>query len=239
MSLNAREIEVWRGRRRILGRVSLEARPGEFLAIVGPSGAGKSTLLGALAGEQACRSGEVMLEGLPLSRWKYATRARQLGVLRQNSTRLLGTALEIVLQGRTPPGCGRGNKEDVRIALSALAATGTRHLAARPFSTLSEGEQRRVHLARVLAPLWEPPLQGHRYLLLDEPIANMDPVHQNLVLALAVRFTLQGGAVLAVLDDLDLTARHAHRVAVLAAGQLVALGPPGQVLQTATAAPMR
>ncbi|HYI02358.1 heme ABC transporter ATP-binding protein [Hyalangium sp.] len=232
MSLSALEVEVWRKRRSILSRVSLEVRPGELLAIVGPSGAGKSTLLRALAGEHTYRSGEVLLEGRPLARWKRTARARQLGFLPQYPSRMFGfTALDVVLLGRTPPGLGRGNKEDVRIALSALAATGTRHLAARPCPTLSEGERQRIQLARVLAQLWELPTWGHRYLLLDEPTANLDLTHQNLVLALAVRFALQGGAVVAALHDLNLAARHAHRVAVLAHGRLVELGPPAQVLR--------
>ncbi|WP_224244582.1 heme ABC transporter ATP-binding protein [Hyalangium gracile] len=232
MSLIAREIDVWRGRRRILGQVSLEVHPGEFLAVVGPNGAGKSTLLGALAGEHPCRMGEVLMEGIPLSRWKPRDRARQLGVLPQESSLVFGfTALEVVLLGRTPHGRGRENKEDVRIALSALAATGTRHLAARPYPTLSGGERQRIHLARVLAQLWEPPARGYRYLLLDEPTSSLDLAHQNLVLAQAVRFARQGGAVLAILHDLNLAARHAHRVAVLDSGRVVALGLPAQVLQ--------
>lgn len=232
MNLSAREIDVWRGSRRILSRVSLEVRPGEFLAIVGPNGAGKSTLLGALAGEFPCQLGEVLLEGHPLSRWKPSERARQLGVLPQESSLVFGfTALEVVLLGRTPHGRGRESREEVRVALAALAETGARHLAARPYPTLSGGERQRVHLARVLAQLWDPPTRGGRYLLLDEPTSSLDLAHQNLVLALAARFARQGGAVLAILHDLNLAARHAHRLAVLDHGRLVALGPPREVLQ--------
>ncbi|ADO75070.1 heme ABC transporter ATP-binding protein [Stigmatella aurantiaca] len=232
MSLSAREVDVLRGRQRILSQVSLEVRPGELLAVVGPNGAGKSTLLGALAGELRCTAGEILFEGLPLSRWKPLARARQLGVLPQDSTLSFGfTALEVVLLGRTPHGSERGGKEDTRIALAALEATGTQHLASRTYPTLSGGERQRVQLARVLAQLWEAPSNGHRYLLLDEPTSSLDLSHQHLVLELAARFAQQGGAVLAILHDLNLAARYAHRVAVLAEGHVVALGAPAQVLQ--------
>ena len=232
MSLSALEIDVWRDGRPILSQVSLDVRPSELLAVVGPNGAGKSTLLGALAGELPCRTGQVLLEGVPLARWKPLARALKLGVLPQDSSLVFGfTAMEVVLLGRAPHQRGRSTSEDVRIACTALDATGTRHLADRSYPTLSGGERQRVHLARVLAQLWEPPTQGHRYLLLDEPIANLDLAHQQLVLTLAVRFALQGGAVLAILHDLNLAMRCAHRLAVLSHGRVVALGPPAQVLQ--------
>ncbi len=232
MSLSAREIDVWRGRRRTLQGVSLELQPGELLAVVGPNGAGKSTLLGALAGELRCGAGEVLLEGRAHAHWKPRERARQLAVLPQDSSLVFGfTALEVVLLGRSPHGFGRESDADIRIALAALEETGTRHLATRVYPTLSGGERQRVHLARVLAQLWEPTDRGHRYLLLDEPTSSLDLAHQHLVLERAVRFSRQGGAVLAVLHDLNLAARYAHRIAVLAEGQLIALGPPAQVLR--------
>jgi iron complex transport system ATP-binding protein len=232
MSLSAREVDVVRGRRRILRQLSLEVRPGELLAVVGPNGAGKSTLLAALAGEVDCTAGEVLFEGLPLSCWKPQARALKLGVLPQESTLSFGfTALEVVLMGRTPHGPERGGREDTRIALAALEAAGTAHLASRAYPTLSGGERQRVQLARVLAQLWEAPAHGHRYLLLDEPTASLDLAHQHLVLELAVRFAQQGGAVLAILHDLNLAARYANQLAVLAEGQVAALGAPAEVLQ--------
>ncbi|NMO14828.1 heme ABC transporter ATP-binding protein [Pyxidicoccus fallax] len=232
MSLSANGVEVWRGRGRTLGPVDLVLQPGEVLAVVGPNGAGKSTLLSALAGELRLGAGDVLLEGLPLDRWQPRERARRLAVLPQESS--LGfsfTALEVALLGRSPHARRRESGADLEAAYVALEATDTRHLASRPYPTLSGGEKQRVQLARVLAQLSAPLEQGHRYLLLDEPTASLDLAHQHLILEAAGRFAREGGAVLAVLHDLNLAARHAHRLALLAGGRVVEQGTPEQVLR--------
>lgn len=232
MSLEARGVEVWRGRGCALGPLSVELVAGEVLAVVGPNGAGKSTLLSALSGELNCTSGEVLLDGRPLLKWPPRERALRLGVLPQESSLGFGfTVLEVALLGRSPhPLRGEGGA-DMTAALAALDVMDIRHLASRPYTALSGGERQRVQLARVLAQLWEPPAHGHRYLLLDEPTASLDLSHQHLVLEEASRFAREGGAVLAVLHDLNLAARYAHRIAVLAGGKLVELGSPSQVLR--------
>ncbi|NOK39034.1 heme ABC transporter ATP-binding protein [Corallococcus exercitus] len=231
MSLEARGIEVWRGRGRVAGPLSLEVRPGEVLAAVGPNGAGKSSLLAALSGELRCKSGDVFLEGRPLHQWPDVERAQRLGVLPQESSLGFGfTALEVAVLGRTPHARRGGEQSDLEIARAALDATDTQHLASRAYTTLSGGERQRVQLARVLAQLWTPPSHGHRYLLLDEPTASLDLSHQHLVLERARAFSREGGAVLAVLHDLNLAARYADRLAVLDQGRCVETGTPSSVL---------
>ncbi|MBJ6761112.1 heme ABC transporter ATP-binding protein [Myxococcaceae bacterium JPH2] len=234
MSLVARDVEVRRGARVTLRHMSLELHPGELVAVVGPNGAGKSTLLSVLAGEQATSMGEVRMEGRPLSSWLPRERARRLAVLPQEASLGFGfLAREVVLLGRSPHLGGGTGEDDTRVALATLDATGTRHLAERSYLTLSGGERQRVQLARVLAQLWDAPAQGPCYLLLDEPTASLDLAHQHLVLEEALRFAQSGGSVLAILHDLNLAARYAHRLAVLAGGRLVALGTPAEVLQPA------
>lgn len=231
MSLEAREVEVWRGRGRVAGPLSLELRPGEVLAVVGPNGAGKSSLVAALSGELRCRTGDVFLEGRALHAWPSVERAQRLGVLLQESSLGFGfTALEVALLGRSPHARRGGEESDLEVARAALDATDTQHLASRAYPTLSGGERQRVQLARVLAQLWTPPASGHRYLLLDEPTASLDLSHQHLVLERARAFAREGGAVLTVLHDLNLAARYADRIAVLDRGRCVETGTPAGVL---------
>ncbi|NTX15404.1 heme ABC transporter ATP-binding protein [Myxococcus sp. CA051A] len=232
MSLEARGVEVWRGRGRALGPVSLNLVPGEVLAVVGPNGAGKSTLLSAFSGELPCTVGEVLLDGRPLLKWPPRERALRLGVLPQESSLGFGfTVLEVALLGRSPHATRGEGSADMDAAQAALEVMDIRHLSSRPYTSLSGGERQRVQLARVLAQLWEAPEHGHRYLLLDEPTSSLDLSHQHLVLEEATHFARDGGAVLAVLHDLNLAARYAHRIAVLADGKLVELGSPAQVLR--------
>jgi iron complex transport system ATP-binding protein len=224
MTLVARDLTYRVGSRALVAGVSLEVREGEVVAVVGPNGAGKSTLLRLLAGDLAPSGGEVLLDGRPLASYRPTALALRRAVMPQNTALAFAfAALEVVLMGRHPHLRGGGESaHDLAVAREMMARTDTLDLADRTFPTLSGGEQARVTLARVLAQ--EAPL-----LLLDEPTAHLDPRHQHTTLALARATADAGGAVLAVLHDLNLAAVYADRVALFAQSRLVALGPPGQV----------
>lgn len=212
--------------------VDLAVARGELLAIVGPNGAGKSTLLKLIAGDLAPTDGLVELDGRPLDSWSRLERARRRAMLPQDSSLNFDFhVLEVVMLGRLPHMRTRGGEaRSEAIAREALQAVDAAHLAARIYTTLSGGERQRVHLARVLAQLWESPPGGGRLLLLDEPTSALDLGHQHRVLALARRWAEEGAAVIAVLHDLNLAARHAHRMLLMERGRVRALGSPAQVL---------
>ncbi len=97
--------------------------------------------------------------------------------------------------------------------------------------TLSSGERQRAEYARATLQLWAPAAERDaKYLLLDEPTANLDVAHGVSMLESLAGRARSGDGVLAVLHDLDLAARFADRVALLAGGELVALGTPSEVL---------
>jgi iron complex transport system ATP-binding protein len=207
-------------------------KPGEVVAVTGPNGAGKSTLLKVLTGELKPTSGTVFMQERALSLWPLRERARLRAVLPQDFMLSFPfMALEVVLMGRSPHGHGE-SRRDYDIAYQALALTGVGNLAGRLYPTLSGGERQRVQLARVLAQIWEAPVDGRsRYLLLDEPTASLDLSHQHATLRIARDFARQGAGVLAVLHDLNLAAQYADRIVILQAGRMLADGPPLQVLQ--------
>ncbi|ACJ01204.1 heme ABC transporter ATP-binding protein [Rhodospirillum centenum] len=228
MTLAASDLRIVQGGRTLLDRVDLSLDPGAFTVILGPNGAGKSTLLRALCGDLKPARGRVTLDGADVWRLGPVELARRRAVLPQDiSVSFPFPAREVVGWGvrDLPPAAA-----DALVA-RALAAADAAHLADRPVTRLSGGERRRVHLARALAQAWaadRPDLRA--VLLLDEPTAGLDPRHQHLVLRLAADLARQGMAVAAVLHDLDLAARYADRVMLLADGRLVALGPPSAVL---------
>jgi iron complex transport system ATP-binding protein len=244
--LEAREVCYQVGRKSLVAGVSLSVRAGELLAVIGPNGAGKSTLLRMLAGELRPSTGTVVFDGRPLSAWNRRALARRRSVLPQSSSLNFSfTVGEVALLGRAPHSAGIDGPLDRAIAQHALAAAGMEALAQRSYTSLSGGERQRVHLARVLAQLMEAP---GRYapgcLLLDEPVTSLDPRHQHAALALTRGVVAQGGAALAILHDVNLAARYADRVAVLAAGRLAALDAPATalapaVLEAAFAMPFR
>jgi iron complex transport system ATP-binding protein len=230
--LEAIDVTVTAGNATLLKRVSLRIRPGEVLALLGENGAGKSTLLRVLAGDLRPRAGSVQLCGRPMYLWSMAERARRRAVLPQRTEVAFGyTAREVVLMGRLPYSDGVADADDRAIAREALARVDATHLEHRIVNTLSGGESARVHLARVLAQLWDDDRSLERHLLLDEPTASLDPAHQHLTLACARSFAGEHGlGVLAVLHDVNLAAQYADRIALLKGGRLIAEGSPRAVL---------
>jgi iron complex transport system ATP-binding protein len=207
--------------------VSATVAAGEVLAICGPNGAGKSTLLSLLSGERLPDAGDVLLDEVPMRRMEALARARRIGVLPQASSLSFPFRVaEVVALGRLPLG-GAG----APVVWHSMAQAGVSHLAERLYPTLSGGEQQRVQLARVLA---QTDTAGPATaLLLDEPTSSLDPAQQHHVLGVARERARHGSAVAVVLHDLNLAARYADRILLLAGGSVQALGTPREVLTRA------
>lgn len=238
--LEADQVDFMIGRKALVAGASLALAPGELVAVVGPNGAGKSTLLRLIAGEIRPSRGAVRLDGKPLAAWNRRALAQRRAVLPQSSSLSFPfTVGEVVLLGRAPHTAGVETGLDRAIARHALDATGVGDLAERIYTSLSGGERQRVHLARVLAQLMTAPGRyAPGFLLLDEPVTSLDPRHQHAALALARGFVAAGGGALAILHDVNLAARFADRVIVLAGGRVVAAGTPAEALAPEVLAPV-
>jgi len=212
------------GGRDVVAEVGLAVRAGELLALVGPNGAGKSTLLGALSGDLVPTRGEVLVDGRPAASWTHVEMAQRRSVLPQQvAVSFPFRVIDVVRMGRAPwRGTDREEADDVEVDL-ALRRADVLHLAGRRVPTLSGGERARVALARVLA-------QRAQLMLLDEPTAALDVHHQELVFEVARDRVAAGDGVVVVVHDLGLAAAHADRVALLAGGRLLAVGPPREVM---------
>ena len=210
---------------RRLSGVSVALQAGQVTAICGPNGAGKSSLLACLAGLLTPQAGAVTLEGAALSSLAPRERARVLGYLPQQGEVAWDLSVEtLVSLGRLPWNAGAAaDRAAVDAALAVLDLEGLRQ---RPLSSLSGGEQARVLLARVLAG--EP-----RWILADEPLANLDLAHQLGLLGQFRALAAQGVGVCLVLHDLAQAMNHADRVIVLDGGMVAADGPPQEALTEA------
>lgn len=232
MALSAERLSLSLSGIQLLKDVSVEIVPGRVHTVLGPNGAGKTSLLRVLVAELSADSGEVVLNGRPLRQWNAGQRARMLAVLPQHS--LLNfpfTGLEVVMLGRTPHDTGAVRDRD--IARQALKKVDGDYLCDRLYTHLSGGEKQRVHLARVLAQIWEPAAEGDRFLVLDEPTSSFDLAHQQLTLEIVVDLARQGVGVLMVIHDLNLAARCADQMMLMQHGQLVFAGTPDTVLNAA------
>ncbi|MCR4267972.1 heme ABC transporter ATP-binding protein [Nitratireductor sp. ZSWI3] len=231
MAIEVQDLGVFIGRKKILSGVELTAPPGIVTAIVGPNGSGKTTLLKALSGDIAY-TGEVRINGMALSSLKPWQAAVHRAVLPQSTTLSFPyTVREIVKLGLLSGRSGARPEELATLPERALARVDLAGFAGRFYQELSGGEQQRVQLARVLCQVWSPVLDGRpRYLLLDEPVSSLDIKHQLAIMEIAAGFAADGGGVIAILHDLNLTARYADRIAMMHRGRLVACGTPGDVL---------
>ena len=221
MILRAQAVTVRYGRRLAVDGVTLDARPGEVLAILGANGSGKSSLLRALAGVQPCQ-GVLAWDGRAAP---GSEKRGGIGYMPQdNAGRAALTAFEVVLLGRLRSLAFRVDDRDLLAAQAALAELGVADLASRRIGELSGGQRQLVFLAQVLAA-------DPEALLLDEPTSALDIAHQLQVLGLLRTATSRRGlATVAVLHDLNAAARFADRIALMRAGRLVGLGRPAEVL---------
>jgi iron complex transport system ATP-binding protein len=223
--LESQSVSVRIDQARLLEDISLAIAPGEVVALVGPNGAGKSTLLKTLAGELAATTGRVLMKGRDLDTYDARTLARHRAVLSQSvSVTFPFTVAEIVRMGA---GDDHGARLDNLVEI-AMAEVDVSDFRDRSMTTLSGGEQQRVHLARVLVQLARgEAIYGPGVLLLDEPTSSLDLRHQLLVLRAARRRADGGTAVIAILHDLNLAALFGRRIVVLKAGRVACDGPPG------------
>jgi iron complex transport system ATP-binding protein len=209
--------------------VSAEVRPRRLLAVVGPNGSGKTTLLRALLGSVRTDSGRVELEGRPVRAWSPGERARLIGVVTQREEYPFAwRAREVVMFGRypwlgalAPPG-----PRDRTVVKEAMARCDVSHLGDRQIDTLSGGEWQRVRIARALA-------QEPRLLVLDEPGAALDLGHEMELFELIRQLVDEGLGGIVVTHQLNVAARFADEMLVLAAGRTTARGTPREVLDPA------
>ena len=211
------------GGRAVLDKVNLSVATGELVAVVGPNGAGKSSAIRALAGLLPLSDGKALLNGADVAGLSSRARAERAAYLPQER-RIAWNLPAVEVAALGAPFLTAGDALDqARAALDEVEAA---HLADRGVAEMSGGERARVLLARALAT-------GAAALLVDEPIAGLDPEAQLMVLERLRTRAAGGQAVLVSLHDLALATRFAHRVVVLEEGRVVADAAPLMALTPA------
>jgi iron complex transport system ATP-binding protein len=227
VSLVARGVQLAYDQRTVVHGVDLAVPAGQVTVIVGANGCGKSTLLRGLGRILRPSAGTVELDGTDLQRLRPRDVASVLGLLPQQPIAPEGiTVGDLVARGRHPHqgAFRRWSSTDADAVAAALALTDTHELAGRRVEELSGGQRQRVWVAMMLA-------QDPRIMLLDEPTTYLDIAHQvDLLDLLAELNATRGTTVVMVLHDLNLAARYAHHLVVMAEGRLLREGPPAEVL---------
>jgi iron complex transport system ATP-binding protein len=204
------DVVTFLGHRRF-GPYTLRIRSAETIAILGPNGVGKSTLLKILSGVYKPSSGHIFFNDRLLNSWSTDILSKNRAVLSQSQNIAFAWAVELGIGlGRLARPQGAVNDQIVARAASMLDVT---HLLKRTVDTLSGGELARVQLARVFAQLWD---VQDGFILMDEPIAAVDPGLQDLILENLMRFArIRRHAVIAVVHDLNHALRYFSRLILL------------------------
>jgi iron complex transport system ATP-binding protein len=213
--------------RPVLSGVTLEVPAGAVVGVLGPNGSGKTTLLRLLAGTRRPTSGQVLLDGRPLSTYTRRELARRLAVVPQETQLAFDySVMEMVLMGRHPH-LGLFEVEgpaDIAAARDSLAAVGAATLEDRDFATLSGGEKQRVVIAAALA-------QATDVLLLDEPSSSLDLGAQLEIAHLLAELNQRRGVTIVVAThDLALATGICRELLLMRKGRVVATGPTAEVL---------
>ncbi|MEG2629349.1 MAG: ATP-binding cassette domain-containing protein [Comamonas sp.] len=224
--IDARDVVKRHGSTTVLNAVSLQIPKQQFTAIIGPNGAGKSTLLSLVSRLMPMSSGAVSVDGLDVATTASDALSRVLAILRQdNQSALRLTVRDLVGFGRFPHSKGRLTPEDLRHVEDALDYLQLQPLAERFLDELSGGQRQRAYIAMVLC-------QDTPYMLLDEPLNNLDMAHAVAMMKLLRRAVDERGkTVVVVLHDINFAACYADHIIAMKDGAVAHEGSPQQVVQ--------
>jgi lipopolysaccharide export system ATP-binding protein len=210
-------------KRPVVRNVSIQVRRGEAVGLLGPNGAGKTTTFYMIVGLIAPDSGSISLDGAEISGLPMYRRARLgIGYLPQEASVFRGLTVEQNIMAALDVVESDRDRREVQLD-ALLAEFGITHLRRTPALALSGGERRRVEIARSLAT-------GPNYILLDEPLAGIDPIAVGEIRDLVSHLKHRGLGVLITDHNVRETLEIIDRAYILHDGQVLMEGVPDEVV---------
>lgn len=205
--------------------INLTLNAGGVTALIGPNGAGKSTLLALISRLIPIQQGQITVDDLRIGACANDVLARKLAILPQSSDAApLLTVRELVSFGRYPYHKGRPAAQDRAKVSAAIEAFGLQDLAERRLDTLSGGQRQRAQVAMTFA-------QDTDYILLDEPLNNLDIAASRALMAVLRDLAAQHGrTIVIVLHDINYAAAYADQIVAMKDGRIAATGTPSDIL---------
>lgn len=216
------------GGKPVIEDVSIRISKGKVTSFIGPNGAGKSTLLSMISRLLAKDSGQVLIEGKEVSSWKNADLAKKISILKQsNHINLRLTVRELVSFGRFPYSQGKLTKEDWQQVDEAIAYMDLVDLQAKYLDELSGGQNQRAFIAMVIA-------QNTEYILLDEPLNNLDMKHSVQIMKVLRRLVEElGKTVVLVIHDINFASCYSDYIVALKDGKVFKEGSTETIIDNA------
>jgi len=226
--VEVRAVSKQYGSKRVVDHVSMKIAKGKITSLIGPNGAGKSTLLSMISRLMAKDDGEIFIDGVEISRYKNKSNelARKLSILKQsNHISIRLTVRELVSFGRFPYSQGRLSKADWQHVDEAISYMELEEISDKYLDQLSGGQRQRAYIAMVLA-------QNTEYMLLDEPLNNLDMKHSVQIMKVLRRMAdeLEKTIVL-VLHDINFASCYSDYIVALKDGREVKEGRTDEIIQ--------
>lgn len=215
------------GKKAVVEDVTVTIEPGTITSFIGPNGAGKSTLLSMVSRLLNADTGEVLLDKNNVKKWKSNDFAKRVSILKQsNYINVRLTIRELVSFGRYPYSKGRLTAEDEQFVDQAIEYMNLTDMQDKFLDELSGGQKQRAFIAMVIA-------QDTDYVLLDEPLNNLDMKHSVQIMKILRKLVDElGKTVVIVLHDINFASVYSDRIVALKDGKVVKNGPTHDIINS-------
>ena len=215
------------GNKPVVSDVTVSIRPKAITSFIGPNGAGKSTVLSMVSRLLDADSGEVLLDQHNVKNWKSNEFAKRVSILKQsNFLNVRLTVRELVSFGRYPYSKGRLTPEDEQFVNQALEYMNLTDIQDKFLDELSGGQRQRAFIAMVIA-------QDTEYILLDEPLNNLDMKHSVQIMKILRKLVDDlGKTVIIVLHDINFASVYSDYIVALKNGRVVKDGPTEEIINS-------
>lgn len=207
------------GNKKVVDNVSTIIKDKSITSFIGPNGAGKSTLLSIMSRLVPKEAGEVFIEGKEIGQWDNSELAKKISILKQsNHVNLRLTIRELVSFGRFPHSQGNLTTEDIKHIDDAIGYMKLEDMQHKYLDQLSGGQRQRAYIAMVIA-------QNTEYILLDEPLNNLDMKHSVEIMKILRELVDDlGKTIVIVIHDINFASCYSDQIVALKDGRIVEEG---------------
>jgi iron complex transport system ATP-binding protein len=225
--IKVKALSKFYGKKSVVADVTVDILPGKITSFIGPNGAGKSTLLSMVSRLLDADTGEVLIDQTDVKKMKSNDFAKRVSILKQsNYMNVRLTIRELVSFGRFPYSKGRLTDEDEKIVDQSLAYMDLNDMQDSYLDELSGGQRQRAFIAMVIA-------QDTEYILLDEPLNNLDMKHSVQIMKILRRLVDElGKTVVIVLHDINFASVYSDQIVAMKDGKVVKNGPTKEIIQS-------
>jgi iron complex transport system ATP-binding protein len=214
------------GEKRVVNDVSVKIAKGKITSFIGPNGAGKSTLLSMVTRLLSKDAGEIFIDDKEIGQYKSKELAKKISILKQsNHLNIRLTVKELVRFGRFPYSQGRLSKEDRKYVDEAIRYMELEDIQHKYLDQLSGGQRQRAFIAMVIA-------QNTEYIVLDEPLNNLDMKHSVQIMKVLRRLVDElGKTIILIIHDINFASVYSDEIVALKDGKVVKAGPADEIIQ--------